>query len=175
MDLFSLIETVEVKKVNESFEGRVVAEDVFDMATGEVFLTKDNALTEDDIERLKDSTIKTIKLISSEAQPDQDLILNTIKKDTSKTKEEALFAIYRQLRSGEAPDVETAQGLIEKLFFNDKRYDLGAVGRFRMNDRLQLNIPSNVTILTVEDIVAIMRYIIRLRNGNLAVEILIIE
>ncbi len=170
MNLFSLIETVEVKKVNESFEGRIVAEDVFDMATGEVFLTKDNALTEDDIERLKDSTIKTIKLISSEAQPDQDLVLNTIKKDPSRTKEEALFAIYRQLRSGEAPDVETAQGLIEKLFFNDKRYDLGEVGRFRMNDRLQLNIPSNVTILTVEDIVAIMRYIIRLRNGNLAVD-----
>ena len=69
-----------------------------------------------------------------------DLIVNTLRKDTSHSKEEALFAIYRQLRSGEAPDVDTAQGLIDKLFFNDKRYDLGDVGRHRMNDKLKLSI-----------------------------------
>ena len=170
-DLFNLIENVDVKKINiQDSTGRIVAEDVFDMSTGEIFLTKDNALTEEDIERLKNSEITSIKLISSETSPDQDLVLNTIKKDSAKTKEEALYAIYRQLRSGEAPDVETAQGLIEKLFFNDKRYDLGEVGRFRMNDKLQLNIPPNVTILTVEDIIAIMRYIIKLKNGNLAID-----
>lgn len=171
LDLFNLVENVDVKNITaDGFTGRIVAEDVFDMTTGEIFLSKDMALTEEDVERLQNSSIDQIKLISSETIPDQDLILNTLKKDTSRTKEEALFAIYRQLRSGEAPDMETAQGLIEKLFFNDKRYDLGEVGRFRMNDKLQLNIPSNITILTVEDIIAIMKYIIKLKVGNFAVD-----
>ncbi|HEX2868381.1 MAG TPA: DNA-directed RNA polymerase subunit beta [Ignavibacteriales bacterium] len=171
LDLFNLVENVDVKTITaDAFTGRIVAEDVFDMTTGEIFLSKDMALTEEDVERLQNSSIDSIKLISSETQPDQDLILNTLKKDTSRTKEEALFAIYRQLRSGEAPDMETAQGLIEKLFFNDKRYDLGEVGRFRMNDKLQLSIPPNITILTVEDIIAIMKYIIKLKVGNFAVD-----
>ena len=171
LNLFNLVDVVDVKKItSEGFTGRIVAEDVFDMTTGEIFLTKDNALTEEDIERLRLSSIDSVKLVSAETSPDQDLILNTLKKDPAHTKEEALFAIYRQLRSGEAPDIETAQGLIEKLFFNDKRYDLGDVGRFRMNDKLELNIPDNVTILTVEDIIAIMRYIIKLKNGNFAID-----
>jgi DNA-directed RNA polymerase subunit beta len=170
LNLFNLIDNVDVKKINESFAGRVVAEDVFDMTTGEIFLTKDNPLTEDDIDKLKESSIKSIKLISSDSNPDQDLVINTLKKDPARTKEEALFAIYRQLRSGEAPDIETAAGLIEKLFFNDKRYDLGEVGRFRMNDKLELNIPFDKTVLTVEDIIAIMHHIIRLKNGNLAID-----
>ena len=76
-----------------------------------------------------------------------------------------MYSIYRQLRLGEAPDLDTAQALIDKLFFNDKRYDLGDVGRHRMNDKLKLSIPESVTVLTVEDIVAIMKYIIKLRNG----------
>jgi DNA-directed RNA polymerase subunit beta len=110
------------------------------MATGEIFLTKDSILSEEDIERLKEAEIEKIKLISADTIPDQDLIVNTLRKDTAHTKEEALYAIYRQLRSGEAPDLETAQALIDKLFFNDKRYDLGEVGRHRMNDKLKLNI-----------------------------------
>ncbi|MGE5682744.1 MAG: DNA-directed RNA polymerase subunit beta [Bacillota bacterium] len=171
LDLFNLVENVDVKTLNASSTvGRIVAEDVFDMTTGEIFLSKDQVLNEEDIERLQNSSISNVKLINSETSPDQDLILNTLKKDTSRTKEEALFAIYRQLRSGEAPDIETAQGLIEKLFFNDKRYDLGEVGRFRMNDKLQLNIPSNITILTVEDIIAIMKYIIKLKVGNFNID-----
>ncbi len=74
------------------------------------------------------------------------------------------------LRSGEAPDLDTAQALIEKLFFNDKRYDLGDVGRHRMNDKLKLNIPETTTVLTPEDIIAIMKYIINLKNGNETVD-----
>ena len=87
---------------------------------------------------LNETEIDTLKLVKSGGLVEQDLILNTIKKDTSRTKEEALLSIYRQLRSGEAPDTETARLLIEKLFFNDKRYDLGEVGRHRMNDKLKL-------------------------------------
>jgi DNA-directed RNA polymerase subunit beta len=166
LNLFDLIEEVVVKKVKiETFIGRTIASDVFDMATGEIFLTKDSILSEEDIERLKEAEVEKLKFISSMTSPDLDLIVNTLRKDTSSTKEEALYSIYRQLRSGEAPDLDTAQALIDKLFFNDKRYDLGDVGRHRMNDKLKLTIPETVTVLTVEDIVAIMKYIIKLRNG----------
>jgi DNA-directed RNA polymerase subunit beta len=171
LNLFNLVEEVEVKKLTpEEFSGRIASEDVIDMATGEIYLAKDQEITEEIIDNLKASDIKKIKIISSGTTPEQDLILNTLRKDTSTSKEEALFAIYRQLRSGEAPDLDTAQGLIDKLFFNDKRYDLGEVGRFRMNDKLGLNIPMEVKILTQEDIIAIMKNIIHLKNGNVAVD-----
>ncbi len=167
LSLFNLIEEVTVQKVDiEDYIGRTIASDVFDMSTGEIFLTKDSVLSEEDIDRLNEAEVDKLKFISSETSPDMDLIVNTLRKDTSHSKEEALYAIYRQLRSGEAPDVDTAQGLIDKLFFNDKRYDLGDVGRHRMNDKLKLDIDENITILTVEDIISIMKYIIKLRNGN---------
>ena len=171
LNLFNLIEEIEVNKVEiENYIGRTIASDVFDMSTGEIFLTKDSILTEEDVERLKEAEVDNLKLINSKTSPDQDLIVNTLRKDTSSTKEEALFAIYRQLRSGEAPDVETAEALIDKLFFNDKRYDLGDVGRHRMNDKLKLDVDENITVLTMKDIISIMKYIIKLRVGNEAVD-----
>jgi len=171
LNLFNLVEVTKVKGLDaEEHSGRLVAEDVIDMETGEIFVAKDEELNEEIIDNIQNSSLKEIKLITSEVSADQDLILNTLKKDTSKSKEEALFAIYRQLRSGEAPDLDTAQGLIDKLFFNEKRYDLGEVGRFRMNDKLELNIPMDVRVLTIEDIVAIMKNIIHLKNGNVNVD-----
>jgi len=171
LDLFDLVEEVSVKKVNlENYLGRMIASDVFDMSTGEIFLTRDSVLTEEDLERIDDAEVEKLKFLKSESSPDQDLIVNTLRKDTSHTKEEALYAIYRQLRSGESPDVETAEALIDKLFFNDKRYDLGDVGRHRMNDKLKLNIPETTTVLTVEDIIAIMTHIIELKQGNVSVD-----
>jgi len=171
LDLFDLVEEVSVKKVDlEQYLGKMIASDVFDMSTGEIFLTRDSVLTEEDLERIDDAEVETLKFLKSESSPDQDLIVNTLRKDTSHTKEEALYAIYRQLRSGESPDVETAEALIDKLFFNDKRYDLGDVGRHRMNDKLKLNIPETTTVLTVEDIIAIMTHIIELKQGNVSVD-----
>jgi len=171
LNLFNLVEDVNVHKVDlSSYIGRVIASDVFDVSTGEIFLTRDSALTEKDIERLEDAEVEVLKLLTIETSAEQDLIVNTLRKDGSHNKEEALFAIYRQLRSGEAPDMETAEALIEKLFFNDKRYDLGDVGRHRMNDKLNLSIPETTTVLTVQDIIEIMKYIIKLKNGNEAVD-----
>ncbi|MBX2977467.1 MAG: DNA-directed RNA polymerase subunit beta [Ignavibacteriaceae bacterium] len=167
LELFNLFDVVEVDKVDiEKYIGRTIASDVFDMATGEIFLTRESVLSEEDVERLKEAEVDTIKFIKTDTSIEQNLILNTLKKDTSHTKEEALFAIYRQLRTGEAPDLETAHGLIEKLFFNDKRYDLGEVGRHRMNDKLKLNIEETKTVLTTVDIIEIMKYMIRLKDGN---------
>jgi len=171
LNLFSLVEEINVKDLDpETHRGRISSEDVIDTSTGEIFVTKDGEMTEEVIDNIKASDIKKVKVIVAEANPDQDLILNTLKKDTSQNKEEALYAIYRQLRTGEAPDVETAQSLIEKLFFNEKRYDLGEVGRFRMNDKLGLDIPKDVRVLTNEDIISIMENIIHLKNGNVAVD-----
>ena len=171
LDLFNLVEDVVVKKVKiDEYVGRIVASDVFDMSTGEVFLSKDSELKEEDLERLKEAEVESLKFLKKDTSSDQDLILNTLRKDTAHTKEEALFAIYRQLRTGEAPDIETAEALIEKLFFNEKRYDLGEVGRHRMNDKLKLTIPESTTVLTFDDIIAIMNYIIKLKNGNESVD-----
>ena len=171
LNLFNLVEEVEVKEAElEKLVGRVIASDVFDMSTGEIFLTKDSTITEDDIERLKDAEVETINLISTSTSSDQDLILNTLRKDTSHTKEEALFSIYRQLRSGEAPDLDSAQQLIDKLFFNDKRYDLGEVGRHRMNHKLEVDVEDTKTVLDIKDIIAIMKYIIRLKQGEVGID-----
>ncbi len=171
LKLFDLIEEVKVSKTKiENYLGRTIASDVFDFSTGEIFLTKDSILSEEDLERLKEAEVDVLKFISSETSPDLDLIVNTLRKDTSHNKEEALLSIYRQLRSGEAPDLDTAAALIEKLFFNDKRYDLGDVGRHRMNNKLLLDIPETTTVLTPEDIISIMKYIIRLRVGNQTVD-----
>ena len=171
LKLFNLVEDVKVSKSKiENYLGRTIASDVFDFSTGEIFLSKDSILNEEDLERLKETEVDVLKFINSETSPDQDLIVNTLRKDTSHNKEEALLSIYRQLRSGEAPDLDTAAALIEKLFFNDKRYDLGDVGRHRMNDKLVLDIPETTTVLTPEDIIAIMKYIIKLRVGNETVD-----
>ena len=171
LNLFNLVEEINVKDLDpEVHRGRISSEDIIDTSTGEIFVTKDGDMTEEVIDNIKASDIKKVKVIVAEANPDQDLILNTLKKDTSTNREEALYAIYRQLRTGEAPDVETAQSLIEKLFFNEKRYDLGEVGRFRMNDKLGLDIPKDVRVLTNEDIISIMENIIHLKNGNVTVD-----
>ena len=169
--LFGLIEEISVKQLAaDKHVGRIAAADIIDTETGEIYAAKDAEITEEVFESIKESHIQKVQLISVETSVDQDLILNTLKKDTSTTKEEALYAIYRQLRSGEAPDIDTAVGLIDKMFFNDKRYDLGEVGRFRMNDKLSLSVDDSVRVLTPEDIIAIMKNIIMLKNGNMAVD-----
>ncbi len=166
LDLFKLTETVNLSKTElSSYLGRTIAGDVFDMATGEIFLSRDSVLSEDDLDRISEADVEELKFIRSDISVDQNFILNTLKKDTSHTKSEALFAIYRQLRTGEAPDMETAEGLLDKMFFNDKRYDLGEVGRHRMNDKLKLDIPETLTVLTKEDIVEIIAYLMRLKDG----------
>ncbi len=171
LNLFNLVENVSVKKGKlENYIGRMIASDIFDMSTGEIFLTRDAILTEEDLERINDAEVDYLKFIRAESANEQNLIVNTLRKDTSHTREEALYAIYRQLRSGEAPDLATAEALIEKLFFNDKRYDLGDVGRHRMNDKLKLTVPETTTVLTIEDIIAIMTYIMDLKDGRVSVD-----
>ncbi len=166
LDLFQLTEEVDAAKVDLSkYVGRLIANDVFDMSTGEIFLSRESVLTEEDIERINSAEVDSIKFIRDDINIEQNFILNTLRKDPSHTREEALYSIYRQLRTGEPPDLDTAQALLDKMFFNDKRYDLGDVGRHRMNNKLKLNVAEEITVLTKEDIIEIIAYLMRLKEN----------
>jgi DNA-directed RNA polymerase subunit beta len=169
-ELFGLIEEIDLGKVEiADYEGRVIASDVVDKKTGEIFLTKDSTLSPDSIKRLKKSNVKKLRLLKVQGS-ESSVIANTIMKDASRSEEDALTAIYRQLRSGDAPDLDTAKTLIDRLFFNEKRYDLGDVGRYRMNSKLGLSTPVTTTTLTKEDIIAIINYLIELQQGKRSVD-----
>jgi DNA-directed RNA polymerase subunit beta len=171
LDLFDLVEEIEANKVNlKDYVGRTICSDVFDKKTGEIFINKDAKLTEENLKQIKKAEIKKIRLLKSEATDSRSVIANTILRDVARSEEDALETIYSQLRSGEAPDLETAKNLIDRLFFNPKRYDLGDVGRHRMNAKLGLTIKEDVTTLTREDIVAIVKYLIDLQQGKKTVD-----
>ena len=101
---------------------------------------------------------------------DYSVIFNTLQKDTCNSEKEAVEYIYRQLRNAEPPDEETARGIIDKLFFSDKRYDLGSVGRYRINRKLGLSIPADVKVLTKEDIIAIIKYLVELLSSKAEID-----
>ena len=170
LELFSLVEEIDVTKVDLSgYDGRVICSDVVDKKTGEIFINKDSSLTEEVIKRIKKSGMKKIRLLKQQGTQ-SSVIANTISKDVSRSEEDALGAIYRQLRSGDAPDLDTAKNLIDRLFFNEKRYDLGDVGRYRMNGKLDLDVPVTTTVLTNQDIVAIINYLMEMQQGRKAVD-----
>jgi DNA-directed RNA polymerase subunit beta len=97
---------------------------------------------------------------------DNEVVLNTLRKDTTPNEEEALKKIYTLLRPGDPPSLETARGLLERLFFNARRYDLARVGRYKINSRLDLDLPKDLTILDHRDITAIIKQLLRLRGGD---------
>ncbi|MEE9288827.1 MAG: DNA-directed RNA polymerase subunit beta, partial [Bacteroidota bacterium] len=171
LELFDLVEEVDVNKVElKSYLERTICSDAVDKKTGEIFISKDTKLSEDLIKKIKKSDVRRIRFLKTEDATEGSVIANTIQKDTARSDEEALEAIYRQLRSGEAPDLETAKNLIDRLFFNEKRYDLGAVGRYRLNTKLGVNIAFSVTTLTKDDIIAIIKYLIELQQGKRGVD-----
>jgi len=166
LQLFDLVEEVDVRKVDlKQYIGRTVCSDVIDRKTGEILMTKDTQLTEDLLEGISKSSLKNIAFFKSDSGQ-MSLIANTILKDPVRSEEDALAAMYQQLRSIEAPDSATARNLVEKLFFNPKRYDLGEVGRFRLNQRLGKKTHADTTTLTKEDIIAIIKYLIELQEGK---------
>ncbi len=170
-----LATTISVERVTEVVDedtGEVVDE----QRDREVVLPQGHVLEESDYDRLKELGIGQVFLLrASEGEDaaevlDKSTLLNTLKKDSTHSTEEALAYLYYQLRGTEAPDLETARGVLERLFFSEKRYDLGEVGRYRINKRLRL--PDNLDHLTLtrEDIVAIIKELILLRNGKSTVD-----
>lgn len=166
LNLFELTELVPADQIDETFLGRRIANDVIDMSTGEIIAMRDQIIDDAFLAMMKEAELEPLTLFSYKDPTEEPIIARTIAKDTTRTREDALEAIYRQLRSSEPPDLETAEALLDKLFFNSKRYDLGEVGRVRINDKLGLEIPRDCTVLTVEDIVAIIKYLIRLHEAK---------
>ncbi len=166
-ELFDLVEEIEVDDPNiEFYLSQTILLDVIDYETGEILIEKDSTLDPETFHRIKETNIKSIKFLKQSPMLSPEVINNTLRKDPSKSEKEALELIYRQLRSGDPPDIETARGLVDRLFFNPKRYDLGEVGRYRLNKKLGIKIDPKLTVLTEQDIVSIIKYLLDLRNGK---------
>jgi len=188
LEIFDLAQEVKATKTNlKKFLGRRLAarvvrswiEDFVDEDTGEVvsiertevIIDRETLLEASHIEQITESGVETILIHRDEGDGiDYSIIFNTLQKDTTNTEKEAVEYIYRQLRNAEPPDEETARGIIEKLFFSDKRYDLGDVGRYRINKKLELNVPMETKVLTKEDIISIIKYLIEMVNSKREVD-----
>ena len=188
LEIFDLAEEIKVSKTGlKKYIGRRLAarvlntwhEDFVDEDTGEVvsierneiILDRDTVLDEDNIQEILDADVKTILLHKEDSQAtDYTIIHNTLQKDPTNSEKEAVEHIYRQLRNAEPPDEETARGIIDKLFFSDQRYNLGDVGRYRINKKLGLDTPMEKQVLTKEDIITIVKYLIELINSKAEVD-----
>ncbi|MBX2934962.1 MAG: DNA-directed RNA polymerase subunit beta [Ferruginibacter sp.] len=187
LELFGMADEVKADKKNlEKCIGKRLAarvlrtwvEDFVDEDTGEVvsierneiILERDVILDESNIELILENEAKSVFIQKEEVSGDYAIIYNTLNKDTSNSELEAVQHIYKQLRGADAPDDETARGIIDKLFFSDKRYDLGEVGRYKINRRLGLDFPITKKVLTKDDIIAIIKTLVLLTNGKSEVD-----
>jgi len=149
---------------SKEFIGGFFAESIVDKETGEVVISVGEEINEDTVSKFESTGRKAVKVIKPAERREVPVIINTLKKDTTKSSEEALFKVYSNLRPGEPPSLEVAESLVEKFFFSDKRYDLGEVGRYMINQRLDLDIPLDTRTLCQKDIIAIIKYLIGLCN-----------
>jgi DNA-directed RNA polymerase subunit beta len=188
LDLFGLSEEIESNKnalkksVGRRLAARVLktwTEDFVDEDTGEVvsidrnevLLERDHVIAAEDVDVILESGAKSIIVHREDVNiADYQIIFNTLAKDNSNSEKEAVEQIYRQLRNTEAPDEQTARDIIQSLFFSEKRYDLGEVGRYRINKKLGLDISSDQRVLTTEDIILIVKYLIGLINSKAVVD-----
>jgi len=188
LEIFDLADEVKVTKtglkkhVGRKLAARVLrtwVEDFVDEDTGEVvsiertevILDRETVLENDHIEMILDAGVKSLILHKEGVNVnDYILVYNTLQKDTTNSEKEAVEFIYRLLRNADPPDDETARSMIEKLFFSDKRYDLGDVGRYRINRKLNLDTPMDVKVLTREDMIYIVKYLIELVNAKADVD-----
>ncbi|GAA5225228.1 DNA-directed RNA polymerase subunit beta [Membranihabitans marinus] len=181
LNLFNLAEEVGTDKDTlDSVVGRKLAarvlkswtEDFVDEDTGEVvtierneiIIERDVILEEEHIEAILESEVEHIMLQRNDIDEDYSIIFNTLQKDPTSSEMEAVTYIYRQLRGTDPPDEETARGIIEKMFFSDKRYNLGEVGRYKINRKLNLQIPMETLVLSEEDMIEIVKYLVSLVN-----------
>ena len=150
--------------------GATITEDVVDTRTGEIFLEGSAELTPENIESLKEAGIQEISIVDANKDFHSMLLLNTIEKDPTNNTEEALGVVYQLIRSSEPPNLETAQKFIERIFFSPKKYDLGQVGRYRLNQQFNLNVPVEDTVLTMDDIIQVIHFLIDMRKGDRGID-----
>ncbi len=146
--------------------GQVLVNDVIDVNTGEILAESRSVINSDVFNLLKSAGIKDCEVVSSMDDLAAELILNTMQKDPTQNTDDALTLMYQHLRSGEPPNLETAQKFIERMFFSPKRYDLGKVGRYRINKQFDLNVDLEHTVLTTEDIIKVIEYLMDMRKGT---------
>ena len=188
LEIFDLAEEVKVSKsglkkvLNRKLAARVLKtwhEDFVDEDTGEVIsierneivIDRDTVLEKDHLQEIMDAEVKTILLHKQDSHlADYAIIHNTLQKDPTNSEKEAVEHIYRQLRNAEPPDEDTARGIIDKLFFSDQRYNLGEVGRYRMNKKLGLEVEMDMQVLTKLDIITIVKYLIELINSKAEID-----
>ena len=187
LELFGMADEVKADKkaltpyVGKRLAARVLrtwVEDFVDEDTGEVVsiernevvLERDTVLDEEAVDMISEMDVKGVFIQKEEVSGDYAIIYNTLNKDSANSELEAVQHIYRQLRGADAPDNETARGIIDKLFFSDKRYDLGEVGRYKINRKLNLHQPLDQKTLTKEDIIEIIKYLVRLTNAKAEID-----
>jgi DNA-directed RNA polymerase subunit beta len=187
LELFGMATEVKADKkslhahVGKKLAARVLrtwVEDFVDEDTGEVVsiernevvMERDTILDEEAVATIIELNVKSVFIQREDVGGDYAIIYNTLNKDTSNSELEAVQLIYRQLRGADAPDNETARGIIDKLFFSDKRYDLGEVGRYKINRKLGLDFPLQKKVLTKQDIIEIIKYLVRLTNAKAEID-----
>ena len=168
---FGSLLTLDVKDKNIlKYIGATLTEDVIDTKTGEIFYEGGIELTNEIIESLQENNVREINIIDANKDFSSMLILNTIGKDPTRDTEKALKVVYQLLRTSEPPNLETAQKFIERIFFSPKKYDLGEVGRYRLNQQFNLDIPVEDTVLTMDDIIQVLKVLIEMRKGDRGVD-----
>ena len=187
LELFGMATEVKADKkslaaqIGKKLAARVLrtwVEDFVDEDTGEVVsierndivMERDTVLDEEAVATIIEMEVKSVFVQKEDVGGDYAIIYNTLNKDTSNSELEAVQHIYRQLRGADAPDNETARGIIDKLFFSDKRYDLGEVGRYKINRKLGLEYPLQKKVLTKQDIIEIIKYLVRLTNAKAEID-----
>ena len=164
---FGCIEDIKIRSKNVSQAiGCTVVEDIIDTETGEIYIEGGSELTQEAIDELKEAKIKSVEVVNQNKDFHSMMLHNSMIKDPSKNTEEALTIVYQLLRSGEPPNLETAQKFIERIFFNPKKYDLGEVGRYRLNQQFGLDVPVEDTVLTMDDIIQVLNHLIVMRKGE---------
>ena len=153
-----------ISVLKTKIEGSFVKEDIFNEETGEILFETKQLITEAVIFDLVDLKIENI--LVWEVKPEDKVFANTIVNDTGDTKEEAVTEVFKKLRPGDLVTIDSARSLIKQMFFNPQRYDLEPVGRYKMNKRLKLNLPEDEILLTKEDVIATIKYVISLNNGK---------
>ena len=166
LSLFDLTEEISIDN-DKKLLSHIVLDDIVDEKTGEVLVEKGESYSSDILKKLQKSKIKkvTISKDDRESKVAVELLSNTFAKDPTSNTNEALELLYKQLRAGDAPSIEIAKKFIEKMFFSTKKYDLGAVGRYRINKKFGLTAPTSEPVLTKDDFVEVFRYLIAMRNG----------
>src|SRR5882757_5458336 len=156
----------EIPIAPEDVVGRVSAHDVVDSTTGEVLVQCNDELSEEIVEKLKSHGVRQIEVLYTEDQPGGGPLRQTLAQDKLEKPEDAVMEIYRRLRPGDPPTLQTATTFFNNLFFNPERYDLSKVGRLKLNHKLKLDVPLEQGTLRREDILEVVRYLIELKNGN---------